>query len=544
MREYGYKSYRTVFILILILISFFSVSCMRRISADTSKEEILSMTIPENWDPYKVSDELFFDEYSLIVGYDNESALNSLTESLDAEIIMFIPQIRVALLKTAEKADRTLLAIKGIAHGGIRYATPNYGQGKMQITESYAAIDDQSRNISGDPLLSFQWAHEKIGSRKAWEKGYMGQGVVVAVFDTGVDATHPDLKGQFVNGWDAQTQQVILPGESRDTNGHGTHVAGIIAAKKDNGIGVAGLAPMSRIMPMPSFNWNSFEKAQAIVWAVDNGAKILQNSWTFIFGGYDPILKDAYDYALSHGVSVVFAAANAHMAENWSAPRSWPGILVVGASDIHDEVTGFSNGSAALSVTAPGKRILSTVNMYNSNAIEDPDPGKYAYYNGTSMAAPHVSALVALIVEKYPYATAYQIRRLIEMSAAPIEPPEWSGEFEGHNPWTGFGRIDVQKAMDMELPDDTPGNLLVKSLDGSGNPTDNFFYVTLARKDGPNYWACTNLEGGECSFKSIDPGIYDVYIGEKPRDDGKPSSAFAFYNVSVDCDTELSAVFP
>ena len=535
----------TVIVCIMVVLS-----CAHPSLSSNPNQEILSWVVPEYWDPYTPAPGLSFPEHRLIVGYRDETDLHSLVETLGGTVRSTIPEIRVALIQTPQTVVDTLALIQKMAPSGIQYISPNY-RTVVPLDPSSDAFSEagfHSRGDPDDPLFGFQWAHRTVGSHAAWEQSLTGNGVVVAVFDTGVDASHPDLDGQFVTGWswDPQTEQPVLipPGESRDTNGHGTHVAGIIAAQKNNGIGIAGLAPMAKIMPIPTMDLELFEKAQSIVWAVDQGAKILQNSWTFIYGGYMETLKDAYDYALSHDSIVVFAAANAHTAQNWASPRSWPGIMVVGASDIHDEVTVFSNGSEALSVVAPGKRILSTVNMYNTGAIEDPDPGKYTYYNGTSMAAPHVSALAAVLFEKHPDASAYQIRRLIEISAAPIDPPYWGQEGRTHNPWTGYGRMDVGRAMEMELPEDAPGILRVRAIDEDGAPTDRFFYVTLVRPDGPHYWGRTRLEGGECSFFAIDPGVYDIYIGEVPREDGRPQAAFAHYGVEVAGDTLLEVRFP
>lgn len=521
-------------------------------------QDVFAQTIPAHWDPYQVIEKATYTEHRLIVGFDKESDLERLIQDLGATRISTIPQIRAALLEIPHTVSSTLDQLRHTRPKGIRYVSPNYRSRMDSLpvlpslySETGMSSSDQglsARTNPNDPLFAFQWSHGVIDSHAAWEEGLKGQGVIVAVFDTGVDGSHPDLDGQLVTGWGWDEEEgkpfLIEPEESRDRNGHGTHVSGIIAAIKDNSIGIAGLAPLSRIMPVPSLDLEAFAKAQGVVWAVENGAQIIQNSWGFIYGGYIDVLKDAYDFAMQQDTLVVFASANAHVAENWSSPRSWPGIMVVGASDIHDQVTTFSNGSAALSVVAPGRQVLSTVNMYNSGAIVDPDPGKYAYYHGTSMAAPHVSALAAILWEKHPTASAYQIRRLIEESAFSIEPPHWSQEVKGHNPWTGYGRIDVAEALRIPLPQETPGNLKVRSVNESGQPTDHFFYVTLARTDGTNYWSRTELQGGVCHFRSIDPGIYDIYIGEAPREDGKPSMAFRFFNIPVDQDTVLEVVFP
>ena len=547
-----------ILILILIILSLLPISCTAPTSisqclSGEAAQEVFEKTVPVHWNPYQTIEEARYTENRLIVGYTDESALESLIQTLGATYLDSIVQIQAALLQIPESVSKTLEQIRQLHPQGIRYVSPNYHAQPNSIGELVNGenLSDRSntenRTPPNDPLFGFQWSHTRINSQSAWDQEIKGNGIIVAVFDTGVDGAHPDLEGQFVTGWEwdseTATASLIQPGDSADYNGHGTHVAGIIAAKENNSIGICGLSPASKIMPIPSLELDAFAKAKGICWAVENGAQILQNSWCFIYGGYIDVLKDAYDYAIEQDVLVVFASANSHVAENWSSPRSWPGIMVVGASDVHDQVTTFSNGCASLSVVAPGKQILSTVNMYNNGAIVDPDPGKYAYYSGTSMAAPHVSALAALLWEKHPGASAYQVRRLIEESASPIDPPSWSQPIKGHSPWTGYGRIDVAQALSLQLPQETPGNLHIQSVDESGQPVNRFFYVTLARSDGTNYWSRTQLQGGLCQFNAIDPGIYDVYIGEAPREDSIAPQAFRFKQMSVDDDTILEVIF-
>jgi len=236
-----------------------------------------------------------------------------------------------------------------------------------------------------DPLVDSQWGWERIGGNELAEVGN-GQGVTVAVLDTGVDATHPDLGGRVLPGWDSMDDT----GDGRsDPNGHGTHVAGIIAATANNSLGIAGIAPAVDILPVrvldASGNGDDDELAYGIIWAVDHGADILNLS----IGGAVPsdLLKGAIDYALSMDVLVVVAAGNSGASGNEpSYPAAYEEALAVGATDSADRRSLFSNTGAYLDIAAPGSWIVSTW-----------PGGRYQTSSGTSMAAPFVAATAALL---------------------------------------------------------------------------------------------------------------------------------------------------
>jgi subtilisin family serine protease len=239
-----------------------------------------------------------------------------------------------------------------------------------------------------DPRTQEQWGWRRLGADDIYQMG-TGAGVTVAVLDTGVDASHPELSGKVLPGWDSINPQ----GDGRqDPNGHGTHVAGIIAATADNSIGIAGVAPGVDILPVRVLDETGYgdddELAMGIIWAVDHGADILNLS----IGGAVPssLLEGSLDYALAANVLVVVSAGNAGSFSNEpSYPAAYPQALAVGSTDSSDRRSAFSNTGSYLDLAAPGAWVLSTW-----------PGGGYQVSSGTSMAAPFVSASAALILAR------------------------------------------------------------------------------------------------------------------------------------------------
>jgi subtilisin family serine protease len=293
-----------------------------------------------------------------------------------------------------------------------------------------ATAVDSRVHVTGtpDPLRPQQWG---LAALRAGEVG-VATGQVVAVVDTGVDGSHPDLTGVVLPGADI----VSGSGDARtDPNGHGTHVAGVVAAVADNGVGGAGLATGASILPVrvmgaDGTGWDS-DAAKGVVWAADHGATVVNLS----FGGSDPspVMDSAVKYALGHGVSVVVAAGNAGDSTNpveW--PAADPGVIAVGALDASGVRPAWSSTGPHLAVTAPGVDILSTV----PTAIS---ASGYATWSGTSMAAPFVSAAVALLRHAQPSLTVAGLRQRLMDTADDLGAP-------GFDPEYGAGRVDVLAA--------------------------------------------------------------------------------------------------
>ncbi|HNY82716.1 MAG TPA: S8 family serine peptidase [Thermotogota bacterium] len=501
------KKLITIFSVFFIIALVFT-GCIRQTGADTNP--VPPEDLPEPY-PFAVS-YTAYDGYevlahTLLVGYDHLESLEALARTLGAEIRRALPQINVAELQIPNDVAVTLEKLKGKSIEGIRYIEPSYKRELNQPT-TQRSILTQSRTTD-DPFYDYLWGLKKINAEAAWALGYTGEGVIVAVCDDGSDASHPDLAGQYVIGYDAVLEKEIPAGESVPYDSHGTHVSGTIAAVRDNREGIVGVAPDAKIMPIPIFYGPKSEYIgdlkvlEAWIWAVDHGAKILQNSWGG--EGYSHTLKRGIDYALREGAIVVVSTGNSHISENWGYPNNFPGVLGVGASTVNDSLTDFSSRGDSVSVVAPGERILSTIGMDDPETLQGGLP--YAYYNGTSMASPHVSGLAALLYQKYPDATPYEMRKLIENSAVDLDVP-------GYDKNTGYGRIDALAAVQQTAStrQDLGGNLKVIVLCKDETFGIPFCNVSLKRRGKPSYYALSDLRGWPVNFLGIDPDTYDVYI--------------------------------
>lgn len=410
---------------------------------------------------------------------------------------------------------------------GIAFAEPNYIV--KLIDPEPAGSDAYLKTVEPavyDPnadLRPYQWGLDAVGAEDAWAHA-TGDGIVVAVIDTGVDGTHPDLQGKVIDGYDPYNNVNIPAGSDSDTDGHGTHVAGIIAAKNDDK-GIVGLAPDALIMPilgLPGGSGNVYELALGVIWAVDNEAKVLNNSW----GGatYSQLIKAAFDYALANNVIPVCAAGND--GEAWiHFPSAYPGVIAVGATMPDDTVTDFSQIGGWLSVAAPGENILSCVPTWY---VQDGtgDQLLYDYWGGTSMATPFVSALAAMLRELHPTATPYQIKKMIENTAVDIEAP-------GFDIYSGHGRIDAAAAVGAPLPADGASAYIYTPTESSmplyGDWLPVPYVDVVLLKDGEiRYWSQTDIQGwdnfgfpsgsywpgyGVAAFYGIEPGTYEVIVG-------------------------------
>lgn len=290
----------------------------------------------------------------------------------------------------------------------------------------------QATDWAPDPELISQWGFTRVGG-ETLNQTSTGEGIIVAVLDTGVDATHPDLTGRVLTGWNSMN--TALPGTG-DPNGHGTHVAGIIAATSGNGIGVAGMAPNVQILPVKVLdengNGDDDQLALGIIWAVDHGANILNLS----IGGAVPstLLSDSITYAVAASVIVVVAAGNNGAFGNEpSYPAAYVSTLAVGSTDSNDTRSIFSNTGSYVDIVAPGSWIKSTWTG-----------GGYQYSSGTSMSAPFVAGAAAVLESKTGL-RGLAIENMLTSSALDLGAPGRDNEF-------GFGLLDPLAALGLPRP--------------------------------------------------------------------------------------------
>lgn len=297
-------------------------------------------------------------------------------------------------------------------------------------------------SASNDTFRSTQWALNQLKPEAIWPR-VDGTGVTVAVIDTGVQPTHEDLVGQVLAGATFLGGGAGVPGGySGAGSGHGTHVAGILAARANNNRGIAGLAPGSKILPVKVLSddgaGTDVDVSNGMIWAVDNGADILSLS----LSGYtnSAAFQTGVAYALSHNVTVVAAGGNdgnelAGGTNRRAYPAAIPGVIAVAA-------TGGSAGSSMLqapystsgnyiALSAPGTLIYSTVPTANTGAPGSP----YLWMSGTSMATPYVSAAAALVLQERPDWSPAQIRAglmstALDLGAAGQDPDFGAGQVQ------------------------------------------------------------------------------------------------------------------
>ncbi|MGI5836364.1 MAG: S8 family peptidase [Chloroflexota bacterium] len=301
----------------------------------------------------------------------------------------------------------------------VDWAEPNYLRSLLRVPND--ALYHQ-----------FQWNFKVIQAEDAWEITTGSDKVTVAVLDTGIDATHPDLAGKLEAGYDFLNDD----SDPTDDSGHGTHNAGIIGAASNNGMGVAGLSWGARIMPLKVLDNSGVGPdsviARGIVHATDHGARIINMSFGSSMASQ--VLARAVRYAYDKGVLLVAAAGNtAHRDNAPIYPASFEQVLAVGAVDETGELGDFSQHHPYVGVSAPGVKITSTF-------WREAGFGSYASASGTSSAAPHVSGLAALIWSVNPSLTNDQVKQIIERNVDDLGVP-------GRDEYYGTGRINAYKAV-------------------------------------------------------------------------------------------------
>ena len=383
---------------------------------------------------------------------------------------MQVVQVTEATLESAMAAYK--------ANPDVLYVEPDYKISLSPIEKVGKTTDIQSFQAAGstypnDPGFQNLWGLHNTGQAPfygtagadikapaAWGVTTGSPGVVVAVIDTGVDYTHPDLAANIwtnpgeipnngidddgngyiddVRGWNF----VSKTNDPMDDNGHGTHCAGTIAAVGNNGVGVAGVTWNSKIMPLKFLDSQgsgyTSDAIAAIFYASKKGVPIISNSWNG--PGYSQSLKDAID--ASSAVIICAAGnngANSDVTPQYPAAYSSSNIISVAASNYHDNLAPFSNyGTGSVDLAAPGVSIYSTTTA-----------GGYKYLNGTSMAAPYVSGVAALLIAQSPSMSGAQLRSRILSSCDVIS--SLSGKVA-----TG-GRLNAAKALGISpTPTQTP----------------------------------------------------------------------------------------
>jgi thermitase len=343
-------------------------------------------------------------------------------------------------------------SLRGV--GGIRYVEPLV-QRRLAFTPT-------------DPLVSKQWYLSYSGFYSSWLTLPSFEHIPVAVIDSGVDGSHPEIAPQIL---DAQS---FVGGSARiDTLGHGTFVAGLIGAGVDNGIGIAGLAPSAQLLVAKVVTKSRTipveAEAKAIRWAVDNGARVINMSLGGVRDPLDPdrdtysrLEADAVAYAVSNGAVVVAAVGNSDQAPSspWqyaSYPAALPHVLGVSATTDTGAVPAFSNRDRIYNdVAAPGLRILSILPRpltarypsCSEQGYSSCGPDEYREAEGTSFAAPQVSAAAAVLLSLHPTLRPEQVTRTLQATAVDLTAETGCAACgDGRDAYSGWGRLDVATAI-------------------------------------------------------------------------------------------------
>ncbi|HXF98112.1 MAG TPA: S8 family serine peptidase, partial [Gaiellaceae bacterium] len=362
--------------------------------------------------------------------------------------------------------------------------------------------------VPTDPLASRQWYLRRSGFYLPWPTLPALEPVPVAVIDSGVDASHPELKGKIL---DAKS---FVGGSARvDRLGHGTFVAGLIAAGVDNGIGIAGLAPSAQLLVArvvtPSRTVPIEAEARALRWAVEQGARVINMSLGGIRDPLDPsrdsysrLEADAIAYAVSNGAVVVAAVGNGDQAPRmpWpyaSYPAALPHVLGVSAVTEAGTVPPFSNRDRVYNdLAAPGERILSILPQpltarfpqCAEQGYSSCGPDEYREAQGTSFAAPQVAAAAAVLLSLRPTLTPDQVLTLLERTA--VDQTAETGCAlcpAGRDALTGWGRLDVAAAI-AALAEPLPPADAYEANDDAGHRAYRLAGATRRLQAIVDYW--------------------------------------------------------
>jgi serine protease len=387
----------------------------------------------------------------------------------------------------------------------VEYAEPNY------IFNAFMTPNDE--------YYSYQWHMPMINMETAWDQS-TGTGVVVAVIDCGVAyedygafAQAPDLAGTaFVAGYDFVNSDT----HPNDDNGHGTHVAGTVAQTTNNSIGVTGVAFDCSIMPVKVLDGNGSgylsDVADGIIWAADNGANVINLSLGS--SSSTTTLQDAVQYAYGKGVTLVCAAGNAN-SPVLQYPASYVECISVSAVRLDSARAPYSSYGSEVDICAPGGDVDVDQNndSYGDGVLQQTHNGTdyktfaYYFYEGTSMASPHVAGVAALLVAKDGTLTPQQVRDAIEGTAVDLGTAGWDKYF-------GYGLVDADAAI-QSLTGSAP------VADFSGSPTTGDAPLTVNFTDlstnNPTSWSWTFGDGGTStvqnpSYTYNTAGTYNVAL--------------------------------
>ncbi len=312
-----------------------------------------------------------------------------------------------------------------LPRGAVEHAAARAFKARGSV--DYAELDEvlEPDSTPNDPSYPLQWHLAKMGGPTAWSTTSGAPSVIIAILDSGVDGSHPDLAPNLVTGWNFYSNN----SDTSDVTGHGTAVAGCAAAVGNNALGVASPAYGCRIMPLrisaPSGSASLSTMATALTWAADHGARVANLSYR---ASTSPTVQGAAQYFQGKGGVVCISAGNYALV---SGSPDNPYVLTVSGTDSNDNLASFSDSGTLIDVAAPA------VNVYTTNR-----GGGYGGWTGTSFSAPCTAGIAALVISVNPGLSGAQVQDVIKRSAADRGTAGW-------DPTYGWGRVDAAAAVSL-----------------------------------------------------------------------------------------------
>jgi subtilisin family serine protease len=374
------------------------------------------------------------------------------------------------LLRFTRSFDSHTLIARLNRAPGIVYAEPNRERRLLRVPN--------------DEGVDRQWSLAVIQAFDAWNIT-TGSDIIIAILDTGVSPSHPDLGGRVLSGFDF----VNNDDDPRDDDGHGTFTAGVAAAEGDNGIGAAGVCWRCRILPVKVLNrrgrGNDAAIAAGIRFAVDRGARIISMS----FGGPDDsrVLREAVAYAQERDVLLVAASGNGQAEGNLpNYPAAYSGVLAVSATGPDDAITNFSTTGDFVALAAPGAGVWSTLWRRTTGDT-------YGFADGTSAACPHVAGAAALVWTVRPELSARQVAEVVMLGADDRGAP-------GKDPAYGYGRLNLFRAVQSALDPNLLTRSRIEGVVRSSAPDQTTIALSGERETRPDasgFYRFDNLPAGQ-----------------------------------------------
>lgn len=354
-------------------------------------------------------------------------------------------------------ADNKLKEKKEIPEIGVKVLElPTKGNEKQFVANFKANSDidlaelnhlDKPDLIPNDQYYSLQWHLPKISAPGAWDKTTGNSNTVIAILDTGVDGTHPDLAGNLIPGWNVYNDN----NDTRDVytasiTGHGTATAGVAAAVMNNSIGVAGVCGNCKIMPIRIGDSSGYgyasdaDAADGLMWAMNHGARVANCSYAKTG---QPVFQSAADVFKGQGGVLTVSSGNTG---SRVATLDYPSIITVGGTDGNDNWWNHATYGPALDVVAPSLNIATT----------GKGSSQYYYMDGTSFSAPMVAGVAGLMRSVNPVLSSAQVEDLLEKNADDKGAVGWDEVY-------GWGRVNAQRAVEAAAAYDTPPTVAITS---------------------------------------------------------------------------------